>query len=86
MDRKQERDQYGIERSDAERRLSDFLHDTLQEPQARLADLHLEDGRWQGRVQNSQRGISVVFLVEHNAQVVPGHMTADATPETLKKR
>jgi len=86
MKPKAERDQYGIERQEAEKRLSDFLHTTLREPQAQVADLHLQDGRWQGRVQNSQRGISVVFLVEHNAEVVPGHMTADATPETLKKR
>jgi len=86
MKRKQERDQYGIERTEAEKRLSDFLHDTLREPQADVADLHLQDGRWQGRVQNSQRGISVVFLVEHNAEVVPGHMTADAATDTIKKR
>ncbi len=86
MNRQSERDQYGIERKDAEVRLTTFLHDTLREPQAKVADLHLEDGRWQGRVQGSQRGISVVFLVEHNAEVVPGHMTVDAAPDTLKKR
>lgn len=86
MERQKERDQYGIERKDAENRLTTFLHDTLQEPQAEVADLHLEDGRWQGRVQGSQRGISVVFLVEHNAEIVPGHMTVDANAETLKKR
>lgn len=86
MDRQTERDQYGIERQEAEQRLSTFLHDTLREPQAEVADLHLEDGRWQGRVQGSQRGISVVFLVEHNAEIVPGHMTVDAATDTLKKR
>lgn len=86
MERQAQRDQYGIERREAEQRLTRFLHDTLQEPQAQVADLHLEDGRWQGRVRNSQRGISVVFLVEHNAEIVPGHMTTDASPETLKKR
>lgn len=86
MERPKEHDQYGIERQEASERLSQFLHDTLREPQAEVADLHLVDGRWQGRVQNSQRGISVVFLVEHNAEVVPGHMTRDASPDTLKKR
>lgn len=86
MERQNERDQYGIERKDAEQRLRTFLHETLREPQAEVADLHLEDGRWQGRVRNSQRGISVVFLVEHNADIVPGHMTVDASPDTIKKR
>lgn len=83
---REESDEYGITRLDAEQRLNEFLHETLREPQAELEDLHVEDGRWQSRVENSQRGIAVVFLLEHNAQVVPGHMTVDAHPETLKKR
>jgi hypothetical protein len=36
-------------------------------------------------VNNSQRGIRVVFLEQHNGQIAPGHMTADAHPEVPQK-
>lgn len=77
---------FGLSREQAASQLDQFLHETLQEPTADLVDVHVEEGRWQSRVANSRRGISVVFLTEHNAQVVPGHMTLDAHSETLKKR
>lgn len=79
-------DAYGTTFDEASRMLNQFLHETLGEPGARLVEVRLEDGRWQSRVLGSQRGISQVFLVEHNGQVVPGHMTRDAHMETMKKR
>ncbi len=80
-----DRDMYGIAREDAESQLNRFLHDTLQEPQAQLEDLYLEDGRWQSRVQGSQRGISAVFLLEHDGVIAPGHMTEDYHFDTPNK-
>lgn len=86
MTERTERDEYGIDRDEAVRILDQFLHETLHEPQAELDEVGLEDGKWQGRVRNSQRGISVVFLAQHNGVVAPGHMTADAHMDTIKKR
>jgi hypothetical protein len=80
-----DRDMYGINRDDAAEQLSRFLHETLQEPQAELEDLHLEDGRWQSHVRNSQRGITDVFLLEHNGVIAPGHFTMDAHTDTPNK-
>lgn len=80
-----DRDMYGIDREDASRQLNRFLHETLQEPDAQLADLHLEDGRWQSRVEGSQRRISAVFLLEHDGVIAPGHMTEDYHYETPNK-
>lgn len=81
----QDRDMYGITREDAVAQLNRFLHDTLQEPEAELADLHLEDGRWQSEVEGSQRGIAAVFLLEHNGVIAPGHMTEDYQYDTPSK-
>lgn len=76
-----DKDMYGVDRQQAQGELDTFLHDTLEEPQAELAELYLEQGRWQAHVNNSQRGIRVVFLEQHNGKVVPGHMTVDSHPE-----
>jgi hypothetical protein len=77
---------FGLTREQATDQLATFLHETLREPEADLVDVRVAEGRWESRVANSQRGISVVFLAEHNARVVPGHMTLDAHAETIKKR
>lgn len=77
METQTERDMYGITREEALKQLNDYLHDTLREPEARLEDLYLEDGRWQSRVEGSQRGISAVFLLDHNGEIAAGHMTED---------
>lgn len=80
-----DRDMFGVTREDAISQLNRFLHDTLQEPEAELEDVHLEDGRWQSRVQGSERGIKAVFLLEHNGVIAPGHMTEDYSDETPTK-
>lgn len=84
MDRT-DKDMYGTPQQEAEQTLSTFLHETLHEPQAELDGLELVDGRWQSHVNNSERGIRVVFLEQHGGEIVPGHMTVDAHPEAIKK-
>lgn len=79
-------DMYGVTEQEASNMLVTFLHDTLQEPQADLDGLYLQDGRWQSHVNNSERGIRVVFLQQHNGHIEPGHMTDDAHPESTLKR
>lgn len=80
-----DRDMYGITREDADLQLNRFLHETLQEPDAELEGLYLEDGRWQSRVQGSQRRIAAVFLLEHDGVIAPGHMTEDYQFDTPNK-
>ena len=85
LDQSMDRDMYGINREDAVNQLNRFLHETLQEPDAELEGLRLEDGRWQSRVQGSRRGITGVFLLEHDGVIAPGHMTEDYNYDTPNK-
>lgn len=78
-------DMYGVGQNEAVQTLDKFLHDTLQEPNAELAGVELVQGRWQSHVNNSARGIRVVFLEQHGGEIVPGHMTVDAHPEAPLK-
>ena len=81
-----DRDMYGVTREQAERQLDEFLHRTLDEPQAEIKDLGVVEGHWQGRVDGSQRGIRMVFLQEHGGQIVPSHATVDFHGEVPLKR
>ncbi|GEM_PF-3015025 len=78
-------DMYGTPRQVAVNQLNEFLHETLREPEAQLEDVHLEDGRWQSRVQGSKRRIAAVFLLEHDGVLAPGHMTEDFNYDTPSK-
>ena len=70
-------DMYGTQEQEAVSTLQAFLREDLQEPQAEIEGLDIVDGHWQGNVVNSERGIRMVFLREHNGKLAPGHATED---------
>lgn len=80
-----EKDMYGTPREQATQVLDRYLHETLSQPDARMRDLRLVDGRWQAHVDNSPKGIRVLFLQQHQGQVQPGFADVDDHPETPLK-
>ncbi|HEY9721006.1 MAG TPA: hypothetical protein V6D47_03280 [Oscillatoriaceae cyanobacterium] len=81
----EDKDMYGTPRDQASQVLDRYLHDTLREPHAAMRDLRLIDGRWQAHVDNSARGIRVLFLEQHSGQIQPGFADVDDHPETPLK-